>query len=139
MLLGIGHHDDHAFVVVVPLTGEPAAERGDLGDAPVDVVDRDVEMQPYLAALRLGHGLKDKPGLRVTWLAEVDPAGLGRPLRAVQQRAPESRHSFHVDAVEGHSDPAVRHVVSAPVWWLRAKCRPLLVSLGSYYLDVESS
>lgn len=36
---GIGHHDDHALV---------------------DVVDRDVQVQAYLAGLRLGHGLEDE-------------------------------------------------------------------------------
>lgn len=88
VLFEVGHHNDHPFVEVVPLAGEPTSEGDDLGDALVDVVDHDVQVQACLAVLRLGHRLEVKAGLRVAGLAEVDPAGSGRQPRAVQQCAP---------------------------------------------------
>ncbi|MDQ1073576.1 hypothetical protein QFZ32_009104 [Streptomyces canus] len=62
VLFGIGHHDDHTFVVVVPFAGEPAAEGDDLGDALVDVVDSDVEVQAYLGVLGSVTGWKVRRG-----------------------------------------------------------------------------
>ncbi len=48
MPLRIGHHDDNALVVVVPLARPPAAQPLDLTAGPLDVVDLDIEVQPDL-------------------------------------------------------------------------------------------
>jgi hypothetical protein len=41
-------------------------------------------------------------------MAQVDPAGLGRPRLATEQAAPEARDPLRVHAVDGHS----RHEVA---------------------------
>ena len=42
VVFGIGHHDDHPFLVVVSLAREAAAQGGDDVDGLVDVIDGDV-------------------------------------------------------------------------------------------------
>ena len=56
--------DDHdpTLVVLMSFTGRGAAERDDLGDAVVDVVDLDVEVEPVLGPLDSGTGWKTRRG-----------------------------------------------------------------------------
>ena len=58
MVLGIGHHHDDTFVVVVPLTGGPTSQREHRFDTFVDIVDGKVQVQPDLALLSLVDGLE---------------------------------------------------------------------------------
>jgi hypothetical protein len=110
VVLGVGHHDHHAIVVVVPFPGEPAAETADLRHGAVDVVHGDVEVNSYLAVARLGHRLEHQPGLGVAALAEVDPALFGGSGRAPEQSAPESGNSFGLETVDRDAGPYVDHV-----------------------------
>src|SRR5262245_25817 len=112
---GICHYCYHAFVIVVPFAGEPAAKNDNLRDAFGDVGDRDIEVQTCLDVFRLRYRLEDEARLWVVGLAEVHPTGPGGPPWAVQQVAPEVRHPFYVDAVDSHPDPAVQHAVSTSV------------------------
>lgn len=59
LAFGVAHHGDDSFGVVVPLAGELPAQGLDLGDARLDVWNRDLEMgaDPLRARPRdqLGH------------------------------------------------------------------------------------
>jgi len=109
----ICHDDDHALVVVVPFTGRPAAELNDGRHSLLDVVDGDVEVDPYLAGCRLGHRLERQSRLGITPFAEVDPTVLRRSGFATEEGAPESGHAFGIDAVDRHTGPHVRHALDS--------------------------
>jgi hypothetical protein len=109
VVLWIGHDDDHARVVVMPFTGGSTSKTDHRRHGLIDVVDGDVEVNSHLADRGLGHWLKHQSRLRVTPLAEMDPALLRRPGLATQQGAPEPGHPFGIEAVDRHTGPHVRH------------------------------
>jgi hypothetical protein len=112
MVLGIGHDDHDAFVVVVPLAGEPPAEGRDNGDGLVDVLDRDVEMDTGFATLRLRDRLEDQARVGIATIAEIHPAVLRRAGLTTEQCGPEPRHTLGIEAVEGHAGPDVGHLAT---------------------------
>jgi hypothetical protein len=109
VILGIGHHNDHAVVVLVSFAGEPSAQRGCELDRLVDVVNADVKMYSDFAHLWFPDRLEDDTRLRITATTEIHPAFFRRARIATEQSAPEPRHSLRVKTVNGDSGPNVRH------------------------------
>ena len=109
VVLGIGHDDDDAFGVIVPLAGEPSAEGRDSEHRLINVLYGDVEMDADLAVFWLQNRLEYEPRLDIATVAEVHPAFLGRSRLAAEQGAPEPRHTLWVETVDCHTGPHVGH------------------------------
>jgi hypothetical protein len=109
MALRVGHHDDDAFVVLVPFASRLPTEGTYELDSLVHVVDGDIEMDPNLAHLRLCNGLEDEPRLRITAMAQIDPPFLRGTRFATEQRSPELCYSLRVEAVESYAGPDIWH------------------------------
>ncbi len=103
MVLGIGHHDDDTFVVVVPLTGGPTSQREHRLDSFVDIVDGKVQMHPDLALLSLVDGLEHETRQNIASVTQVDPVAMGGPGSAVEQSAPEPSDTLDVNTVNCHT------------------------------------
>ena len=99
--LRIGHDEDHALVVVVPLAGVPATEPRHGGHRVVDVVGADVEVHAVLALLGLRHRLEVQHRSALGHRSEPPPSRQRLAQLAPQDRRPEPGHCLDVDAVHG--------------------------------------
>jgi hypothetical protein len=109
VVLGIGHDDNHTFVVVVPLTGRSTTESEHGFHAVIDVVDGEVEVQSDLSVFSLMDRLECEARQSVASLAQVDPVVVRGSEFPIKQKAPKSSDTLDVSAVNCYSGPHDRH------------------------------